>query len=200
MNPSDWISIVTSIVMVIITSIYVYATIRIQKANEKAVNASKEQLAESKRQFNETRRLDIMPYLQFEREDGIQSNYSMNLVLFGSNLKGHYRFRVILKNIGKGTAKDIHYFWNNFEGHYPRQFPICALQNGDRTSIDISFAYELKPFEQTVATFEMMYKDLLENEYSQLIEFEFGYDSQRQSTTMVGMRTNPPCMRIRNIE
>lgn len=46
---TDWI-------MVIITTIYVIATIFICKANIKSANATREQVAEQKRQFDETNR------------------------------------------------------------------------------------------------------------------------------------------------
>ena len=54
---------------VIVTVIYVIATIFIYSANKKAANASRDQIAESQRQFDENRRLGIMPYLQMKPND-----------------------------------------------------------------------------------------------------------------------------------
>lgn len=56
-NIADWI-------MVVITAIYVIATIAICVFNYKTAKAANLQIQESKRQFDETRRLQIMPYLQ----------------------------------------------------------------------------------------------------------------------------------------
>lgn len=56
-NITDWI-------MVVITAIYVVATIVICVFNYKTAKAANLQIQESKRQFDETRRLQIMPYLQ----------------------------------------------------------------------------------------------------------------------------------------
>ena len=60
---TDWI-------MVGITAVYVVATIIICWANMRSAKATKEQLNESKRQFEETQRLQVMPYLQVKVEDG----------------------------------------------------------------------------------------------------------------------------------
>ena len=47
--------------MVLITAIYVIATINISNANIKSSEATREQITESKRQFEETKRLEYMP-------------------------------------------------------------------------------------------------------------------------------------------
>ena len=49
-------------VMVWITVVYVIATILICYANLKSARATREQVAESKRQFEESKRLEKMPY------------------------------------------------------------------------------------------------------------------------------------------
>ena len=52
-----------NLAMVIITGVYVVATIFICIANFKSANASKKQLKESKDQFKESQRLECMPFL-----------------------------------------------------------------------------------------------------------------------------------------
>lgn len=194
MNASDWVSIITSILMVLITGAYVIATIKIQKANEKAAKASNDQLEESKRQFNENRRLDVMPYLQFEAYNDPLSDYSLDLALFGHNLSGTYTCKLCVKNIGRGTAKDISYTWINFEGQYDRPFPFSALQNREKLIIKTNFGYELKEPPQNKACFDLRYKDLLEHEYSQKIEFLFSYDLGNNFIYLTKMVTNPPVL------
>ena len=49
-------------VMVWITAVYVVATILICYANLKSARATREQVLESQRQFEETKRLERMPY------------------------------------------------------------------------------------------------------------------------------------------
>ena len=58
---------ITDWLMVVITAIYVVATIYISRANIKSADATREQLVESKRQYEDKKRLEIMPYLQFEQ-------------------------------------------------------------------------------------------------------------------------------------
>lgn len=55
-------------IMVIITAIYVIATILICVYNRKSAEASKKQISESQHQFKENQRLQVMPYLQFKIE------------------------------------------------------------------------------------------------------------------------------------
>ena len=174
--------------MVIITAIYVIATILICNANAASAKATREQLEESKRQFNETQRLEVMPYLQFEECD-TATGYSLNLVLVGGDVGGgNYVFKSRLKNIGHGTAKDIVYTWNSLTASYDLgAFPIKALQAGDHNFIKISFALPKTKPDNLKASFELSFSDLLENHYTQTIEFEFEHSSQflfmKQHTT-----------------
>lgn len=58
--------------MVLITFIYVVATIEICRANIKSAEATKEQLEESKHQFAENERLQMMPYFEIIVHDDIR--------------------------------------------------------------------------------------------------------------------------------
>ena len=70
---TDWL-------MVIITGIYVVATIVISKANISSAKAAQNQVLESRRQFEERKRLEQMPYLDISineyvtelNDDGLQ--------------------------------------------------------------------------------------------------------------------------------
>lgn len=186
-NVTDWL-------MVGITTVYVIATICIWVANNRTAQASNDQLEESKRQFNENRRLDVMPYLQFEAYNDPLYDYSLDLALFGHNLSGTYTCKFCIKNIGRGTAKDISYTWINFEGQYDRPFPFSTLQNREKYIIKTNFGYELKEPPQNKACFDLRYKDLLEHEYSQKIEFLFSYDLGNNLICLTKMVTNPPVL------
>ena len=190
----DRTPLITDWLMVGITAVYVIATICIWIANNRTARASREQLEESKRQFNENRRLDIMPYLQFETFNDPLYDYGLDLALFGRNLSGTYTCKLCVKNIGRGTAKDISYTWINFESQYNRPFPFSALQNGEKLIIKTNFGYELKEPPQDKACFDLKYKDLLGHEYSQRIEFLFSYDSENSFMHLIKMVTNPPAL------
>ena len=71
---------ITDWLMVVITAIYVVATIYISRANIKSADATREQLVESKRQYEDKKRLEIMPYIQFEQTKD-NANHELNLVL-----------------------------------------------------------------------------------------------------------------------
>ena len=53
---------ITDWLMVGITAVYVVATVFISCANIKSANATRDQLTESKRQYEDKKRLEIMPY------------------------------------------------------------------------------------------------------------------------------------------
>ena len=120
---------ITDWLMVGITAVYVVATIFISCANIKSANATRDQLTESKRQYEDKKRLEIMPYIQFEQTKD-NANHELNLVLdSGDKLTGEYILLVRMKNIGNGTAKDIAYTyqWNNGANTYDRgAFPVQA--------------------------------------------------------------------------
>ena len=92
---------ITDWLMVGITAVYVVATIFISCANIKSANATRDQLTESKRQYEDKKRLEIMPYIQFEQTKD-NANHELNLVLdSGDELTGEYILLVRMKNIGK---------------------------------------------------------------------------------------------------
>lgn len=95
---------ITDWLMVVITAIYVVATIYISRANIKSADATREQLVESKRQYEDKKRLEIMPYIQFEQTKD-NANHELNLVLdSGDKLTGNYIFLICMKYIVNGTA------------------------------------------------------------------------------------------------
>ena len=175
----------------LITVVYVIATIFICRANIKAANASRDQIAESQRQFNENRRLDVMPYLQFETTNQPGVDYKLGIILSENDYNaGDHILNLRVKNIGKGTAKDIEYIWTNFTNTYSQQpFVIKALQSGDQRFLQISFARPKVLNENSVAILELHFKDLLENKYIQKIEFEF--EMKNTSVSFKSHKTYP---------
>ena len=57
---------ITDWLMVIITFVYVAATILICIFNGRSAKATQEQVAESQRQFDESKRLEFLPFFQIE--------------------------------------------------------------------------------------------------------------------------------------
>ena len=106
---------ITDWLMVGITGIYVIATIFICIFNGKSAKATREQVAESHRQFEETKRLQVMPFLQISVHDSmVNANEdllsSTMLVVLNRNEPNEYKkcdYTICIKNIGLGIAHHI---------------------------------------------------------------------------------------------
>ena len=171
---------ITDWLMVGITAVYVVATIFISCANIKSANATRDQLTESKRQYEDKKRLEIMPYIQFEQTKD-NANHELNLVLdSGDELTGEYILLVRMKNIGNGTAKDIAYTyqWNNGANTHDRgAFPVQALSSGESQTIKVVFFHTVEKRAERSACFVLRYRDLLENAYTQKLNLRFTRNS-----------------------
>lgn len=176
----DWIEQYSNSLMVLITFIYVVATIEICRANIKSAEATKEQLEESKRQFAENERLQMMPYFEIIVHDDIR-DFVECIELAISYRKAENSTvidrRISIKNIGLGVAKDFTYTWCNLDGCYPRNdLGFTAFAPGEEKSIYFDFYAEHKEdFSEYEAQVSMIfcYSDLLENKYSVVLNLVF---------------------------
>lgn len=180
--------------MVIITAVYVVATIQICRANIKSAKASnaqvaaakeqtdavKAQLDESKREYEETKRLQMMPYFEIIVHDDIRDFVEcIGLTISNSNAENRTVIdrRISIKNIGLGVAKDFTYTWCNLDGCYPRNdLGFTAFAPGEEKSIYFDFYAEHKEdFSEYEAQVSMIfyYSDLLENKYSVVLNLVF---------------------------
>lgn len=160
--------------MVLITAIYVIATINISNANIESAKATRLQVKASIDQYEELKRLNAMPYLMCEQIKSGLIYQELGLILSDEIDGISYAVPINISNIGNGTAKDIHYIWTNFVGSYDRgSFPAKAMISKDEKCFDITFIFPRKAFDNTVASIDLKYKDLLENSYQQKIQFIF---------------------------
>ena len=187
---------ITDWLMVGITAVYVVATIIISCANIKSANATRDQLTESKRQYEDKKRLEIMPYIQFEQTKD-NANHELNLVLnSGDKLTGKYILLVRMKNIGNGTAKDIAYTyqWNNGANTHDRgAFPVRALSSGESQTIKVVFFHTVEKRAERSACFVLRYRDLLENAYTQKLNLRFTRNSSA-TLKLVEFTTSSPVL------
>ena len=163
---------ITDWAMVIITAIYVGATIKIYKSNKETEKVMKEQLDESKRQFEESKRLEYMPFLQMEiiTTGDYAYDYEIPLCLdgFPDNL---YR-KVVIKNVGNGTAINILYSWEVGEEKSVKILPINAIMGKDKYCFQLNFkADEISAGKAVNLTWQ--YRDILNNLYEQRVIFVF---------------------------
>ena len=193
-NIINFLNVNNGALMVIITAVYVVATIQICRANIKSAKASnaqvaaakeqtdavKAQLDESKREYEETKRLQMMPYFEIIVHDDIQ-DFVECIELTISNSKAENSTvidrRISIKNIGLGVAKDFTYTWCNLDGCYPRHdLDFTAFAPGEEKSIYFDFYAEHKEdFSEYEARVSMIfyYSDLLENKYSVVLNLVF---------------------------
>ncbi len=172
---------ITDWIMVAITFVYVVATIAIFVTNKNSEKAAYAQLEETKRQYEDKKRLEIMPYLQCEQcKDNTNNKISLR---FDNNKKSGIvtSYPIEFVNIGNGTAKGIEYIFTNATASYERNdLPQTALQSGNRMMLVIQLTIPDESLQKNIMSFELKYKDLLDNSYSQKIEFYIydGYNSK----------------------
>ena len=103
----DFMEKYSSALMVLITFVYVVATVEICRANIKSAEATRDQVNESKRQFEETQRLQVMPFLQLSFTDSADPDpVPCAFIEMRTNKEECATTQVLfsLKNIGLGIA------------------------------------------------------------------------------------------------
>ena len=167
--------IITDWLMVGITFVYVVATIAIWVANHRSASATEKQVLESKRQFDESKRLDHMPYFEIQIVGPIKDyvNPELTLDIFSHDEKeitvGDLQIK--LNNIGRGTAKDICVYWTAMkENLLQKNLPFRTCLPGEEKSLFVEFYFghpTEKPSYDVVVQLQFWYKDLFDNQYNQ---------------------------------
>lgn len=176
----DWIEQYSNSLMVLITFIYVVATIEICRANIKSAEATKEQLEESRSQFEEAKRLECMPFLQLEiPTEQERPLFEIELDLCSGNVSDALYKIVKLKNLGNGSATNIVYTWkrNKTCDHVCDYPPINAIMHGDSYYFQLTFYTDETMESGNTGTLIWQYDDLLGNTYEQKVTliFDEGY-------------------------
>lgn len=163
----------------IVTVIYVVATIKIFKANKKSAEIAEDQLRQSKKeldelknQFEESQRLSCQPFLQIEK---ISSSLNENLInIFlpiyyeesdDFSYPGSIRQNFVIKNLGNGNAINVFYSWDDFTGTHKDtcSTSINAIMHGDTYEIRIVVDPKIKS--KSCLCFH--YNDLIGSSYIQ---------------------------------
>ena len=179
---------ITDWIMVFITLIYVIATIMIYRANKRSVETMKEQISESRRQFDESQRLSAMPYLQVKIEDGKVDENGLPLCPYmtyavtESNDDNEMSVLLYISfvNEGLGLMHHTKIKWNSLcdkDGEYPVEdvvipphveYGINTLFSSKRPDTDDM----LKPIIAR-CSFEIQYEDLHGIKYEQIVKIIF---------------------------
>lgn len=171
--------------MVIITFVYVIATILIFIANLISANSSKKQIAETKQQFNETIRIDNMPLINLIVADVIGSGYCMELDIT-KNAEGELISRSIqfvFENIGKGIAKNIKCKYISSIVEMEKIIDIPVLLTKENESVRVVLCAKpnaVKGSDSLTALFEIDFEDIFENKYLQKIKIEYFLEKEHK--------------------
>ena len=174
-------SSITDWLMVGITGIYVIATIVICVFNGKSAKATRDQIAESKRQFEETKRLENMPCfeLHFDKiEAGTGTDIELTDKQTGIIHTLFTKYRI--ENISKGTAINVKCIVKStIKDVELITCPIVPAQN--EKSINCLILADKGYFTDNSLPFSIaiFYEDIMSNHYEQSIELEFIEDNPR---------------------
>ena len=167
---TDWL-------MVIITFIYVVATIFICVFNYRSAKAAKEQIEVSKTQYKEDSRLKMLPCLLVEKIEPTSEikgtiEICLDGVSKGSNDEATICKDVFFKitNVGCGIAKEIQYSLCRPITNYTK-YRILSLPINDSRTVKLSLK-DIVPDEishRREVLLRISYTDLLDHEYVQLL-------------------------------
>lgn len=174
---------VTDWLMVGITLVYVVATIAIWFANHKSARATEKQLEESKRQFDETKRLEHMPYMQVSFGEWITSDergsYLPNMWLdinrTADNHASSSGMSIDVTNIGLGLAVNLKCQWVSGEITQEQHLSANLLKQEEccTSTFIISAAVPDKEPQFADTSLIICFDDFLGNHYEQTVDISF---------------------------
>ena len=213
-NIINFLNVNNGALMVIITAVYVVATIRICRANIKSAKASnaqvaaakeqtdavKAQLDESKREHEETKRLEHMPYMQVSfgkwKTSDERGSYLHNMML-DINRSDDNRFAsagmsIDVTNIGLGLAVNIKCKWISAGIEQEQHLSASPLKRGEccNSTFIISAAIPEKEPQYADTSLIICSDDFLGNHYEQTVDISFQIHPHHIS--LVQYSTKPP--------
>lgn len=166
----DYLNEYSGAITCIITFIYVCATIIICWANIKSSNASKKQLMEVKRQYEDDKKMKLMPCIQVKKLN-IYGEYN-GIISYtiqheeNSNTWVTAAFPFEITNVGNGIARYVEYYWGNQNNvddcHF--RYQITSLPVGDSRVAIVLFKSHSANY-HTTASATITYHDLVGNHY-----------------------------------
>ena len=174
---------ITDWLMVGITLVYVIATIAIWFANHKSARATEKQLIESKRQFDETKRLEHMPYMQVSFGEWITSDergsYLPNMWLdinrTADNHAASSGMSIDVTNIGLGLAVNLKCQWVSGDIKQEQHLSASILKQEEccTSTFIISAAVPDKEPQYAETSLIICFDDFLGNHYEQTVDISF---------------------------
>lgn len=213
-NIINFLNVNNGALMVIITAVYVVATIQICRANIKSAKASnaqvaaakeqtdavKAQLDESKREYEETKRLEHMPYMQVsfgERKTSDERGSYLPNMMLDINRSDDNRFAsagmsIDVTNIGLGLAVNIKCKWISAGIEQEQHLSASLLKRGEccNSTFIISAAIPEKEPQYADTSLIICFDDFLGNHYEQTVDISFQIHPRHIS--LVQYSTKPP--------
>ena len=191
---------ITDWLMVGITLVYVIATIAIWFANHKSARATEKQLIESKRQFDETKRLEHMPYMQVsfgewktsDERGSYFPNMWLNINRTADNHASSSGMSIDVTNIGLGLAVNIKCKWISAGIEQEQHLSASLLKRGEccNSTFIISAAIPEKEPQYADTSLIICFDDFLGNHYEQTVDISFQIHPHHIS--LVQYSTKPP--------
>ena len=191
---------ITDWLMVGITLVYVIATIAIWFANYKSARATEKQLIESKRQFDEAKRLEHMPYMQVsfgkwktsEERGSYFPNMWLNINRTADNHASSSGMSIDVTNIGLGLAVNIKCKWISSGIEQEQHLSASLLKRGEccNSTFIISAAIPEKEPQYADTSLIICFDDFLGNHYEQTVDISFQIHPHHIS--LVQYSTKPP--------
>ena len=193
---------ITDWLMVIITGVYVIATIFICVYNGISAAAAKKQIQESQLQNTAMKEFNLYPYfkISYERNDEAFPHFYLNLVKsddIAMNDPNELR-KVItfnFENIGLGAAKNIYFEWVLADGTktncpVAQKMILCGTDNAVAYNACIYTNYE-HSFDSS-ANLIIYYEDLMGTKYMQKILFTYSITRQVDNRTNIDFEVFEP--------
>lgn len=184
MQYEDYLTKHNEALMVLITAVYLFATIRISYANIESAKATREQLSNSNDNYEDSRHLQIMPYFKAGISNHPEGCIRYDLPLIPSDTRTMHINVIVLSNLGKGPAIDLEYKWKYADVKASSSFGISFVKENDKLKMDIDFHGDLINPKQP-GILSVIYCDMLGRQYCQDLTILFDPNTKQVSIDKV---------------
>lgn len=161
-----------------VTLVYVVATCVICYFNCQSTNATRDQVKEMKRQYEDEKRLNLLPFFQVieipkvNYPDGWMSCELLNESQKQTAVGGQFYFSI--QNIGKGIAKQVEFQWKGVaKGNADVRVVSLPVGNLRKAELNILAYSDNGGLQQNSAQLGIKYCDLFDNYYTQTVTLFF---------------------------
>lgn len=180
----DYLNTHDKALMVLITAVYLFATIRISYANIESAKATREQLANSIENYEDSRHLQVLPFFKAGLLQKPSDCFQFYFPLCPSKNSTMAPSEIVLTNIGRGSALDMKYDWKYADNVTSESFGISFIKEDDKLKMQIYFSGELSPHNYE-GILTIYFNDMLGWEYTQDILLRFEPNSTQASVSYV---------------